>query len=338
MRTQGQKRIIMLSRQTKIIASVILALICLLCFAIINFYFGPHDDYESNLPDNVISDEGIEIFRDKNGLYGVRDNEGNEIISSSWDSIEALADGHFIVSCKMNNEEAFGIIDNEENVITAFAYSEIRIIDKNIIIGKVCDTGHYILMRNDGSLYTDNEWDSYDISGNDIVLSKNRSKYNAVISGGKILFKSFEIKRSVGTFPVSFKSDTADFSGYISCSSFEKTAQTVSDYMCALADGEKSAILALTSAEYYADIVPVEIIGRTISNVFDAVISPVFNEDGSVSYKTSFTVEYSFADDSAENDLNEEDEELSNKFGFVIQTKKISDGSVIITSVNYEAE
>lgn len=348
MKTQGQKKIIMLSKQTKIIASIILAVICLLCFAIISFYFGSHDDYESNLPNNAASDEKLEIFRSKNGFYGVADNDGNEIISPSWNSIAVLPDGNFIVSCIMNNEEAFGIIDNEENVITAFAYSEIRSIDTNIIVGKVCDTGHYILIRSDGSLYTDDEWDSYDISGNDIVLSKKRSKYQAVINGGKIIFKSFDIKQSIGKFPVSFKSDASDFSGFLSSKAFEKTAEAVSKYTSALADGDRNTLQTLTSSEYYESIVPVEIIGRTISNASDAVIYPIQNTDGSVVYSTEFTLEYSFAEDNSPENNNDEisvnsqsesdEQSQSNKFRFTIETEKTNNGSVIITSVKYNAE
>lgn len=339
MKMPDLKKILTLNKQTKIILSIILAVLCLLCFAIINFYFNTPETNENTVQESTSADDKLEIYMSKNGFYGVTDNEGNEIISPMWNSITALPNGNFIASSIMNNEEVYGIIDNEENVIAAFAYSEIRYIEDNLIIGKICDSGHYILMRNDGSLYTDKTWNSYDISGeSNIVLSKNRSKYNASISGGKIVFKSFEFKESAASVPITFKSGTDGFEGYISADDFEKTAKIIAEYIAALSDGNKESIKNLTSPEYYEKIIPVEIIGRTIINISDAVTAPVHNEAGCVSYYTEFTVEYSYADGNAEEieavytGENQTEENPSNKFLFTVITEKTSDGIVIISS------
>lgn len=331
-----------LNKREKFVVPLLLIVLCIFCFAVINFYFNTAEKSVNNTPEMQVADENTDslnykIFKDKKGLYGISDYNNNEIISPQWNSIETVSDECFIVSQKINGSQVFGMIDNEENVISAFAYSSLEYVETGLIIGKVAGSGSCMLIKPDGTFYIDDDWDSYSISSDNVTLSKNRNKYHAEINNGKFEFTSMEIKESVNAKIIAFITDFDNYSGMVSHKVIDEIADKSAKYIEAVENDDKVAIRDTTSLEYYTEILPVEYLGRPIESISDAVISLSDGGDKTI-YEAAFKLKYiaektsDIYSEYAETDIPEE-----TSLNFVISMEKNTDGSMIINSVYYTA-
>ncbi len=342
----------MLNKRLKITIPVFLALLCIICLCVTGLFSDyPDNTGQNNAQSNPsdISDE-YKIFQNQNGLFGINDATGNEIISPQWNSITRVSDECFIISKKINGSELFGMIDSDENVISAIAYESLFYDEKNnLIIGKPQGSNSCMLIKKDGSLYTDTAWDSYEISENNIILSKNRSKYYALFSDNEIIFTSFKLLRSCAGISFSFSGDFSKYDGKISYKTVEHMADTASSYIHAVAMNDHFAIRNTTSAEYYSNIIPPEYLGMNIKNISDAVIS-INNSEIPVSYTVSMKIDYEKPYEVTETTATQysyqysqtsepvsqivEDKEI-NTADFVITMEKDKSGFMIVKSVYY---
>lgn len=321
---------------------VLMIVVCICCITTVNLYSETSqvisDSSEDSSSDELYKNDSYRIVKSKSGLYGVSDLNNIEIISQQWKSIRAVSDDCFIVSKIINNSEVFGMIDREENIIAALAYSEMEPKEKNIILGKPAGSDDVVMIRSDGTLYTSEGWDSIAVSGNDVILSKNRSRYYAKINNDKLDFVSFELIRSVSGMPFTFISDFTQCSENIIYKNVDEVADKSSKYIEAISSDNKSALRDTTSFEYYNDIIADEYLGKSIKNVSDASINIEQSDNGNMIYTAHMKVNYNDAVQTEYENMDSVYEtgtvsELSAVF--VISFEKISDGSMIINSVSY---
>ncbi len=342
-----------MNKRLKITIPVFLALLCIICLCITGLFSDYPDSTGQNNGQNNFSDISDEyrIFQNQSGLFGINDAAGNEIISPQWNSITPISDECFIISKKINGSEIFGMIDSDENVISAMAYDSLFYDEKNnLIIGKPQGSKSCMLIKRDGSLYTDTAWDSYEISENNIILSKNRSKYYASFSNNEIKFTSFKLLRSCAGISFSFSGDFSEYNGKVSYKTVEHMADTASAYINAVSMNDHTAIRNTTSAEYYSDIIPPEYLGMNVKNISDAVIS-INNSEIPVSYTVSMKIDYAkpnvvaettvpaysyqYAQTSETTSLPVSTDEEISTADFVITMEKDKSGFMIVKSVYY---
>jgi hypothetical protein len=323
--------------------------ICIFCISAVSFYSETSQVISENPSEqnsDIYGNNDYKIFRDKKGFYGVSDLNGNQIVLPQWNSIKAVSNEYFIVSRIIDNAEVFGMIDREENIITPLAYSSLELAGRNVVAGKPQNSNEYIILRNNGTLYVDETWDSFSISGNEIILSKNRSKYYTVISDDRLEFISFELVRAVSGKPFTFTADFSNYSGNISYKDINEMADKSVKYIEALSADDKSALRDTTSFEYYTDIIISEYLGKSVNKVSDAVINAE-RVDKITIYSVNMKVNYVFAAETSESlyttaydEMNsavetEEYSETEKSVEFIISFEKSSDGSMIINSVYY---
>ena len=324
--------------QKKIIRPIILVIICVLCFAVINLYLGnqsssvdnTHTDSENS---NAQDTHDFKVFKSKKGLYGVVDMNDNEIIKPQWSYIDTVSENCFIVACGINGVQTYGMLDNEENVIAGLAYSSLEYIGKSLIIGRTADNGKYMILKPDGSVYIDDAWDSYSISGNDITLMKNRNKYFAHIGDEKPEFYSFEIKKASEKISFDYAFDFSDYDGAVSHKIIEQMTEKSAQYLRAVENNDKNYIMSVTSPDYYASVIPYEYMGRKISGISEASVS-IRNSDGNVIYEIDFRLKFS-DDEAVSSEAYATGQIQNNDMDFIIIMDKDSEGSMMITAVYY---
>lgn len=338
-----------LNKRIKLFAPVFMIVLCICCIAAVSFYSGTSQVISENPSEqntDIYGNNDYKIFRDKKGFYGVSDLNGIQIVEPQWNSIKAVSDEYFIVSRIIDNAEVFGMIDREENITAPLAYSSLEIISKNLIAGNPQNCSEYILLKNNGTLYVDESWDSFSISGNEIVLSKDRSKYYTIISDDRLKFVSFELIRAAAGKTVKFTADFNNYNGNISYKNIEEIADKSVKYIDAMADDDKSAIRDTTSLEYYTNIIMTEYLKKSVNKISDAAIKAE-KTDKSTVYSVSMKVNYLIEKETSEplytetyDNINsvietEEYSETEKSVEFIISFEKDADGSMIINSVYY---
>lgn len=324
--------------QKKIIRPIVLVIICVLCFAIINLYLGSQSSSVDNThTDSQNSDtqdiHDFKVFKSRKGLYGVVDMNDNEIIKPQWSYIDAVSENCFIVACGINGVQTYGMLDNEENVIAGLAYSSLEYIGKSLIIGRTADNGKYMILKPDGSVYIDDAWDSYSISGNDITLMKNRNRYFARIGDEKPEFYSFEIKKASEKISFDYTFDFSEYDGAVSHKIIEQMTEKSAQYLRAVENNDKNYIMSITVPDYYSSVIPSEYMGRKISDISEASVS-IRNSDGNVIYEIDFRLKFS-GDEAVSSETYDTGQIQNNDMDFIIIMDKDSSGSMIITAVYY---
>ena len=125
-------------------------LICIFIIAVtvlIKFYFDVNDETsnvsfsDNNIIANLdnIEDE-YKIFRNDNGLLGVKNADDRNIIEPEWNNIYFLNSGRFAVQKKNDKILSIGIIDSDENCITPFIFDKIISIGKNFLAGYLSES------------------------------------------------------------------------------------------------------------------------------------------------------------------------------------------------------
>ncbi len=330
----------MLNKRLKITLPVLLALLCIVCLCITSilsdFSEKTSNDVNLNETDSVSSE--YKIIQEKSGLYGIKDSSGSQIISSQWNSINIVNEECFIVSKKLNGSEFFGIIDSKENILSALAYENLYQIAPNIIIGKPHESNSSLIMRTDGSMYTDTYWDSFTIDSDkkNIELSKNRNKYYAKIQDNELVFHSFRFLRSCKNISFSLSSDFSQHKGNVSFKTAEQMADVATAYIEAVSLNDSIAIRNTTSAEYYSNIIPPEYMGMNINAINDAIIK-ISNNNAYNVYEVSMKIDYTKTHNT-ETSQYVQTSEITEKTGtadFKITMEKNSDGFIIVKSVYY---
>ncbi len=160
----------------------IAALICILIATIamlIKFYFDVNKENNSTVPDgNIIADfdtvkNNYIIFRNDNGLSGVKDTNDRYIIEPRWNNIFFLSDGRFAVQQKKDNDLSIGIIDSEENLITPFIYEKIVSIGKYFIAAYFNNQSGFALLDTKGNCLSDKIWTSFEYDEKSKVVRVN---------------------------------------------------------------------------------------------------------------------------------------------------------------------
>lgn len=174
-----------MSKNIRIVVSVLFAVIIVLAVAISRFYFNVSKDAGSSgnteeIVQRLSADaDGNRIFEGTNGLYGVADANDRVIVAPEWTELSFAGNQSCIASKRIGGRLLSGCINYDGNIIVPFIY-------RNIIRSNAGEFTCYIAeTEDDGSFVIYDEkltpcfmraWDSCTSEENELYLESGESR------------------------------------------------------------------------------------------------------------------------------------------------------------------
>lgn len=291
-----------MNKHTKIVISVLFAVIILLSVGITRFYINNISyDTESNGSDIEIireideDDAGNRIFEDASGLYGIADINDRIIVSPEWTELEFAEKNICIASKRIGSRMLTGCIDYEGSIIVPFVYKNIIPCsiskDFDFYIAETDLDSTCVVYNSDFIPFFMRSWDGYTVDDNSITLQSGNNSF--VYLRGE---KEFVCRNAVLNGNVLNADYTMDVYSQLLLSKLdscmlEKISETVSYYIDYAFTGNKSSLLKLGSPEKFKTLFPDEknITSRKLIELPSVFIYSDKDEKGELRFNVSIT-------------------------------------------------
>lgn len=301
-----------MNKRTRLIVSLLFAVIIILAAAIIKFYV--------SVPDNTLSTEnqaeivktfetdnyGNVIFSDGKGGFGIT-NSGKIIVSPEWHELSFAGDGICIASRKISGKLLYGCIDFEGNIILPFIYSSITKYDVgNLIVycAESSSDGLYVLYNKNFMPLFRQSWNSCSFGDEEIELSDKAGIYKYSVSSGEMLFKTASLSGDVMGFPYSLNIYSRVLLSKLSVPVIEKMVYDAGKYI-EYSYTEKQEAMSGVDYQNIDKFIPLfkndkKIISKKFLGISDMHIYAIRPEKGMTRYEVSVTsdTEITYTDDS----------------------------------------
>ena len=189
-----------MNKRTRLIASLLAAVFVILAAAVMRFYVSVPEDKKNTGSQTVIEQllesdgSGRSIFSDDSGNMGIAE-AGRVVVAPEWTSISHAGDDIYIASKKIGGKMLCGCIDSEGNLIVPIIYKNISPLSVgglDLYCAESNDDGEFILYDSDFVPYFRHPWQSYQISGKELILTDDMGEYTyAYVKGeDELMFKN----------------------------------------------------------------------------------------------------------------------------------------------------
>ena len=310
-----------MNKHTRLIVSLLFAVIIILAAAIIKFYV--------SVPDNTLSTEnqaeivrtfesdsyGNVIFSDGRGGFGIA-NSGKIIVSPEWHELAFADDEICMASKKISGKLLYGCIDFEGNIILPFIYSSITkytVGNFDVYCAESYSDGSYVLYNKNFMPLFRQSWISCSFGGEEIVLADKAGIYTYSVSSDEILFKTALLSGDVMGFPYNLNIYSRVLLSKISVPMIEQMVYDAGKYL-EYSYTEKQEAMSSVDYQNIEKFVPLfkndeRIISKKLLGISDMHIYAIRPENGMTRYEVSVTAdtEITYTDDSGEiNSLRDE--------------------------------
>ncbi len=189
-----------MNKRTRLIASLLAAVFLILAAAVMRFYVSVPENKKNTGNQTVIEkiiatdSRGRSIFSDGSGNVGIAE-AGRIVAAPEWTSITQAADDIYIASKKIGGKLLFGCIDSEGDLIVPIIYKSIlplSVGELDLYCAESDDGGKLILYDSGFMPYFRHTWQSYRVSGKELILNDDMGEYTYayVQGGGELMFKN----------------------------------------------------------------------------------------------------------------------------------------------------
>ena len=197
-----------MSRNIRVIFIILSLIFIIFTYQVIKFYWDENRVLVKNDPETLtVSNLGGDYYSfAQRGFYGVKNSRGKVIIEARWKSVDKIEGDHFVVSQPTVRGERFGIIDNAENVIVPFIYTQFEKYPSEMLAAET-EREKYVLFDFGGKVLIDEEWDMISKNyptkplseqGNFIQLEKGKDLYRITEDEeGRLIMSDIRIFKDV---------------------------------------------------------------------------------------------------------------------------------------------
>ena len=188
----------MLSKHTRLVATVLFAVIILLAVAITRFYMSSSGSGISggSSPDiarvtDTLSD-GSRIFQDSAGSFGIVDSAERLIVAPEWQEIRPAGNETCLAAKNIGGETLWGCIDLEGNIVVPFIYSSMirrTVGGLELYTAECAADGSTVVYSSSFVPFLGRSWKGCSLSTEELTLSSDMGSYTYYVSGGDLLFK-----------------------------------------------------------------------------------------------------------------------------------------------------
>ncbi len=288
-----------MNKRTRLIVSLLFAVIIILAAAITRFYVNipenmQSDSNQSEIVSTVETDSsGNIIFSNGKGSFGIADSV-RITANPEWQELKFTDNGRCIASKKIGGELLFGCIDYEGNVITPFIYREIKqyiINNLTVYCAESAADNSYILYNENFMPVFRRSWNSCNFGADEVVVTDNSGIYTFFVDSGELLFKSASVSGEVMDCPYNLNIYSRVLLSKLSPSMIEKMTSDAEKYLEYAYTFNDELLPEITSGNY-SSFVPafkndMNIISRKLLGISDIHIYSVSSDDGIPKYDVS---------------------------------------------------
>lgn len=191
-----------MNKRTKLVVSLLFAVLVILAAAVTRFYLGVPDgtDSKSNQAEiarRLESDEsGNRIFEDGQGHFGVINSSDRIIVAPEWLELKFAGEGLCIAEKRIGGRTMFGCIDYEGSIAVPFIYSRITRRESGGYIFYTADAdsdGSCVVYDSRFVPLFRQSWRSSSFDKGELVLKDDSGVYTYSVDSNGLLFKNASV-------------------------------------------------------------------------------------------------------------------------------------------------
>lgn len=293
----------------KVLFLVLILILIISITALIKFYLDVNDDtsnisfLENNIIENLDSQIDYKIFKNDEGMLGVKNSDDRNIIEPEWNKIYFLNSDRFAVQKKNGDKFVMGVIDIDENYITPFIFDKIISIGKNFLAGYLVNSNEkeFAILDTSGNIISDKIWTGfkYDDRTDVINLTSETGNYSYKYEGNMLICTEIIFSKYIDKYQINYSSNNQELIESISEKNIYNIYNTACIYLEFLLTGNINKILYITNDQLLNSFTENEFFENCdIKNVDHININLSDNDNKEESYILSAEISYNYKDDS----------------------------------------
>ncbi|MCD7811845.1 MAG: hypothetical protein LUG91_08360 [Ruminococcus sp.] len=292
-----------MNKHTRLLVSVLFAVIIVLAVGITRFYMNVSNDTGSSgntadVAEIIDSDsEKNQIFIDTNGFYGILNASGYVIVSPEWNELSFIGGEMCLASRTISGKLLTGCIDYEGNAVVPFIYKSITEYSYEDCVFYAAETD------SDGScvIYDENfdpcfmrSWDSCTVSENNLILQSGECSYTYSLGESGFTCTLADINGSAADVSFSLNISSRLLLSKLNSFMLEKVAESISDYLEFAVSGDQTYLADITDLNNYGSFKMLfpddeKIVSRKLTDIDNIFIYSDKSDDSGQSYTVSIT-------------------------------------------------
>lgn len=291
-----------MNKHTRLVASLLFAVIIILAAAITRFYL--------SVPDNIVNkssqteivrrlgtdSSGNFIFSDGSGKYGVADREERIIVAAEWQELDFTDAGRLIASQKIGGRSLYGCIDYEGNAVVPFIYRSIKRAGTDrypLYIAEYGSDGSCVVYDGGFIPCFRRVWSSCEADDGEIVLTDESGAFTYDVSADGLLFKRASVAGETMGCGYSLDIYSRVLLSKLDADMIEKMTYSAGKYAEFAFTGDDELLSEITtgSRSGFIQLFPDDhrLLSKKLIDMTDLHIYSVKSESGEQRYETVFT-------------------------------------------------
>ncbi|MCC8112007.1 MAG: hypothetical protein LIO74_10620 [Ruminococcus sp.] len=277
-----------MNKHTRLFAGFLISIFVLLVGGNISFSVGISKKSKGNQSDDLdtsIRIGGNEVFQDENDLYGVRDENGNTLVTADWVKLRFLNADYLAVFCTAESAtdgEPFGVLDLNGNLVAPFVYQNVQVLFSTSFLAEFADEESYVLYDSNFQPVSAVVWDSYTLSETAITLINENDSFVYTNDEEKgLLLTDVHLQRSINNTTITITQEMDTGVDSISADAWIYVATQFQQMLNIMTNNDDAAVLEITDEENADTIAPILVWeNRTILRIDRNATVIVTTEEG----------------------------------------------------------
>lgn len=291
-----------MNNRTRLIVSLMFAVVIILAAAITRFYVDSHNEDGSGSDSDAIvriadiDGTGYSIFSGENDLFGIA--EADKITAAAeWLSLSFAENNRCIAQTKIGGSTKTGCIDYEGNVVVPLVYSDIkRVAVGNVVLyAASAENGSAVVYDKDFTPKFSRTWLSCTADDDEFVFTDEKGEYRYSTVYSDLLFKSASVSGEAAECPYQLNVYSRVLLSKLTPLMIETMTDKAACYISYAFSGSEELLSELTSgaSQGFETVFPdsAEIVRKKPVNIKEIHLYATGTENGIPRYEVSADVE-----------------------------------------------
>ncbi|MDE6020282.1 MAG: WG repeat-containing protein [Ruminococcus sp.] len=193
------------------------------------------------------------MFRDQNGLWGLKDSGGTIILDPEWNELIQINSDYFKAKLITRSGALYGVIDRNGDIIVPFVYSKIERLSEFVYSAKIRDSEEYLFYGRDFRLLLPYSANSYTADDSNLYITKDNDKFTYKQGEGLDLIKC-EFTRLKRPINLTIILDDPQLISIMSSSQWSNTVNRIIIFLDALRRNKTDALSEIIFLDSFSDI------------------------------------------------------------------------------------
>lgn len=293
-----------MNKRTRLVVSVLFAVIILLAVGITRFYVGVSDNTGNNGSSTRIvqklagNSSGNRIFEGENALYGVIDSNDKVIVAPEWTELSFVGENLCTASKRIGGRLLTGCINLEGNTVVPFIYRNINRYSQGGFVFYIAESdadSSYVVYDEDFKPCFMRSWETCSVNDSVLTLGRDNSVFTYTYGENGFVCTGADVAGNAMDIDFMLNINSRLLLSKLSCTMLETISARVSDYLEFAFTKDTQALSRLAEASDAAGFAPLfpedsKIITKRLLGISDIFIYSVKSDAGAESYAVSVIV------------------------------------------------